>query len=99
MPEASLAERLSVGLTAPIATFAQSGFATVSGTVVDPQDRYLPNATVTVADAQRNVKHETKTDRNGHFELVGLPAGVYSMEVAVPGFQTLHESTTDFVDL
>jgi TonB family protein len=74
-------------LTLPVATFAQSGFATFSGTVVDPQDRLLPNATITVSDAQRNVKHETKTDRNGRFELVGLPAGDYTFEAKLPGFR------------
>ena len=78
-------------VTVPIATFAQGGFATVSGTVVDPQDRVLPGATITVADARRDVKHETKSDRTGHFELVGLPAGDYSIEVKLPGFRTLHD--------
>ena len=83
-----------VAITLPIATFAQGGFATLSGTVVDPQDRVLPAATVTVSDARRDVKHETKTDRNGRFELVGLPAGDYTVEVKVPGFRTFHDIGT-----
>ena len=83
-----------LALMAPIATFAQSGFATVSGTVVDPQDRFLPGATVTLTDAQRNVKHETRTDANGRFQLFGLPAGDYTMEVAVAGFRIMHDTGT-----
>jgi TonB family protein len=83
-----------VAITLPIATFAQGGFATFSGTVVDPQDRVLPAATVTVSDARRNVKHETKTDRNGRFELVGLPAGDYAVDVSVPGFRPFHDVGT-----
>jgi len=81
-----------VAITLPIATFAQGGFVTFSGIVVDPQDRLLPAATITVADARRDVKHETKTDRNGHFELVGLPAGDYTVEATFPGFRTLTDT-------
>jgi TonB family protein len=83
-----------IAITLPIATFAQGGFVTFSGTVVDPQDRVLPAATVTVSDARRDVKHETKTDRNGRFELVGLPAGDYTVDVKLPGFRTLHDIGT-----
>jgi len=81
-----------VAITLPIATFAQGGFVTFSGTVVDPQDRLLPGTTVTVSDVRRDVKHETKTDRNGHFELVGLPAGDYDVEAKLPGFRNLTET-------
>ena len=81
-------------LTLPVATFAQGGFATFSGTVVDPQDRLLPNATITVSDAQRNVKHETKTDRDGRFELVGLPVGDYTVEAKLLGFRNLTDTFT-----
>jgi len=83
-----------VAIALPIATFAQDGFVTFSGSVVDPQDRVLPGATVTVSDPRRDVRHETKTDRNGHFELVGLPAGDYTFEVKVPGFRSLADAFT-----
>ena len=79
-------------ITLPIATVAQSGFATFSGTVVDPQDRLLPKATITVSDAQRRVKHETTTDGNGRFELIGLPAGDYTVEAKLPGFRNLTDT-------
>jgi len=81
-----------VGVALPIATFAQGGYATFSGVVVDPQDRVLPATTITVSDARRNVKHETKTDRDGRFELVGLPPGDYAVEASLPGFRRLTDS-------
>ena len=83
-----------VAITLPIATFAQGGFVTFSGTVVDPQDRLLTAATVTVSDTRRDVKHETKTDQNGRFELVGLPIGDYTFEVKLPGFRNFVDSFT-----
>src|SRR5258705_12545997 len=81
-------------ITLPIATFAQGGFVPFSGPVVDPQDRLLPNATITVSDAARDAKHESKTDRNGRFELVGLPAGDYTVEAKLPGFRVLTDTLT-----
>jgi len=83
-----------VAIALPIATFAQGGFVTFSGTVVDPQDRLLPATTITVADGRRDVKHVTKTDRNGHFEVVGLPAGDYTVEAKLPGFRNITETFT-----
>ena len=83
-----------LAITLPIVSFAQGAFSTFSGTVVDPQDRLLPAATVTVSDARRDVKHETKTDRDGRFELVGLPAGDYTVEAKLPGFRTLTDTFT-----
>jgi beta-lactamase regulating signal transducer with metallopeptidase domain len=83
-----------LAITLPIATFAQGGFVTFSGTVIDQQDRLLPAATITVTDAARNAKHETKTDRNGRFELVGLPAGDYAVEAKLPGFRNLTDTLT-----
>jgi len=81
-----------LAMTLPVATIAQGGFATVSGTVVDPQDRVLPAATIIISDARRDAKHETKSDRGGHFELVGLPAGDYTIEAQVPGFHTFSDT-------
>ena len=85
---------VALAIALPIATFAQGGFATFSGAVVDPQDRLLPDATITVSDARRDVKHEMKTDRNGRFELVGLPAGDYTVEAKLPGFRNLTDTLT-----
>ena len=75
-----------LAITLPIAAFAQASFGSVSGLVVDQMDRVLPGTTITVTDGQRNVKHEVRTDRDGRFELVGLPAGTFTMETKLPGF-------------
>ena len=83
-----------VAMTLPIASFAQTTFATFSGVILDQHDRALPNTTVTLNDAVRNVKHETKTDANGHFELIGLPAGDYTYTAKQVGFRDLAGSLT-----
>ena len=75
-----------LAMTLPIAAFGQATFGSVYGVVVDPMDRLLPGTTITVTDTQRQVKHEVKTDRDGRFELIGLPAASYTMETKLPGF-------------
>jgi TonB family protein len=83
-----------LALMVPIASFAQGGFATFAGVVVDEHDRLLPATTVTLSDVLRNVKHETRTDSNGRFELIGLPSGNYTYEAKLPGFRNLTGSVT-----
>jgi beta-lactamase regulating signal transducer with metallopeptidase domain len=73
-------------LTLSVAAFAQGSFGSVYGVVVDPMDRLLPGTTITLTDQQRQVKHEVRTDRDGRFELIGLPIGAYSLEAKIPGF-------------
>jgi hypothetical protein len=73
-------------LTLSVAAFAQGSFGSVYGVVVDPMDRLLPGTTITLTDQQRQVKHEVRTDRDGRFELIGLPIGAYSFEAKIPGF-------------
>jgi TonB family protein len=69
---------------------AQGAFSTLSGSVVDPQNGVLPDVTMVLTNAQSGAKYEIRTDRNGHFEFVGLPPGRYSMDAALPGFAKLH---------
>lgn len=83
-----------VAVTLPIVSFAQTTFGTFAGVVLDQHDRVLPNTTVTLNDGVRNVKHETKTNANGRFEFIGLPAGDYTYTAKQLGFRDLAGSLT-----
>ena len=63
-------------------------FAGLSGAVLDPQSRGIPAVTVSLTNIGNQAKHEVRTDDLGQFEFVGVPAGQYQLEAAVPGFQT-----------
>ena len=78
----------------PIALFAQNRFSTISGSIVDPSNASLPGATVVAIDSTRGVRHEVLTNRNGRFEIVGLPDGQYMLEAGVPGFETYQQKLT-----
>jgi beta-lactamase regulating signal transducer with metallopeptidase domain len=88
----TLAALFAVAL--PIALFAQNTFATISGTIVDPSNGVLPGVNVVAIDTDRRVSHEVRSDRTGHFELIGLPQGNYALEAELPGFETFREKLT-----
>jgi beta-lactamase regulating signal transducer with metallopeptidase domain len=67
---------------------AQS-FSTVSGTLVDPFNRGLAGATVTLVNPQEQSKYEIKSDANGHYEFVGVPPGSYVLTAEQMGFATV----------
>jgi TonB family protein len=49
----------------------------------------LPNAVVTLTNADTQAKYEVRTNRDGRYEIPGLPAGRYVLESRVPGFQAI----------
>jgi TonB family protein len=75
-------------------TLAQVAFASFSGTIVDPSGGLLPGVTLSLVNGQTQAKQEVHSDRRGHFEFVGLPAGSYALAVLLPGFATLHQGVS-----
>ena len=73
--------------------FTQSQNGTLVGLVYDPQHDVINGVEVELSrvDASQPVSR-TITDTNGRFKFVGLPAGVYSLELALPGWQGQHFS-------
>jgi TonB family protein len=85
---------LSLALVLPIAGMAEQRFSTFSGTVVDQTNGLLPDTTLSLTNADRQARHEVRTDRNGHFEFVGLPDGDYALKVQQLGFAPVTEPVT-----
>lgn len=86
-----------VSITMPIAglsVFAQTRFATVSGTATDEGGAVLVNATLELSNVRTQAKYEVRTDQSGAFEFVGLPAGDYTFDARVLGFEPLTDAVT-----
>jgi hypothetical protein len=77
---------LALFLTGPTA-FAQSMFATLSGTVSDSSGAIIPGADVTVKNANSGDVRKVITNSEGFFNVSSLPAGTYDVETAVKGFK------------
>jgi TonB family protein len=70
---------------------AQARYSTLSGTVVDQTNGFLPNTTMVLTNAASRARYEVRTDATGHFEFVGLPPGEYTLQVTQLGFAGLTE--------
>ena len=84
---------LMMGVSIAIAS-AQGGFASLTGSIVDPMNGVLPGVTLVLTNVERQAKHEVLTDSSGRYEFVGLPPGDYLFEAKLPGFMTFKGKLT-----
>ena len=75
---------LSAALSLPV--LAQNSVGRISGTLTDLSGGVLPDADVTVTNAETQTSRTVKTDGNGFFVVTSLPAGTYIVRVEKPGF-------------
>src|SRR6266849_9606722 len=79
-------------LLCPFATYAQSTFGTILGTVRDNSGAVVPGANIRLTDTDENNSRETTANGNGDYEFVNTKPGHYKVEVTSQGFQT-YEAT------
>ncbi|MFZ3215726.1 MAG: TonB-dependent receptor [Candidatus Acidiferrales bacterium] len=80
-------------LAAPSRSFAQVNTVNLSGTILDPQNLAVKNATLTLQNPAKGVLRTATSDANGRYELVGLPPGTYMLTVEAAGFATLTDAS------
>src|SRR5215470_11495620 len=68
--------------------FAQSTYATVSGTIEDPSHALLPGVSVTATNTATSVVTTVVSNESGAYNLTSLLPGTYSVKAELPGFQT-----------
>jgi len=57
-----------------------------TGTIFDPSDGAVPNATIVMTNHKASTVDMTTSDAAGNFAFKALPAGEYEMKVLKPGF-------------
>jgi Carboxypeptidase regulatory-like domain/Peptidase family M1 domain len=77
---------LCVALLAIPLVIVHSAGGRIEGKVTDPKGAVVVGATVTVTDPVTGQTFTAITDKQGHYKIEGLPAGVYSLVVAATGF-------------
>lgn len=68
---------------------SQSTDATISGLVLDPSGRAIPNAKLIILNETTGAEYASKTDGAGLYTVPILPPGVYRLEVSKDGFKTI----------
>lgn len=72
--------------------FAQSFTASVRGVITDSTGGVVPNATVVLTDANRNIERKAVTDAAGRYIITALPPSAYTLSVEAPGFRKAERS-------
>jgi hypothetical protein len=67
---------------------AQGIYATLTGLVVDQSQAVIPNAKVTLKDAQSGSLRDAVTNTDGYFTFASVPVGAYEVVVEAKGFAT-----------
>lgn len=73
---------------------AQARFSSLSGTVVDETNGFLPGTTLVLINPTSKARYEVQSDRTGRFEFVGLPSGDYTLQAVQRGFAPFSEAIT-----
>ncbi len=77
-----------LALFVPTSAFAQYDTGSIVGIVRDQTGALVPEAKVRVTNIKTGRIHEVNTNREGEYEVPGLPAGPYKVEVEKTGFKT-----------
>jgi len=68
---------------------AQSQFGSVAGSVADQNGRTIAGVTLVLSNATAQTKYEVKSDVDGRYEFVSVPAGNYELTFEFPGMATI----------
>lgn len=74
------------------AIYAQSGNATLQGTVTDPSGAAVANAQIHITAQLTGVSRDVVSNNTGFYAAPNLSAGQYQLSISAPGFATKVES-------
>lgn len=87
--------RLALGLLCAVSivivfstgAFGQSDKSTIGGYVTDQSGAVVPNAKVLLTNEATRESYQATTDSQGHYTVINLSAGDYTLTVEAPGFK------------
>src|ERR1035437_5276114 len=75
-----------------VTAHAQSNYAVVRGSILDPQHRPVPGTHITITAAGTGVEREVVSNATGLYEIAGLPPGAYTLAVESAGFKKVSQA-------
>jgi hypothetical protein len=81
-------------LSSSSAALGQSNYASLSGTVFDPQQQAIPGASVQLTSDSTQASRQGTTNDQGIFQVNGLLPGQYKFSVQASGFAPLNQNVT-----
>jgi hypothetical protein len=84
---------IAISLVLSCSAFAQSLTAgTISGTVTDPNNAVVPNATVTIENAVTGYRQTVNTGSDGAFRFNNVPFNNYVLSISASGFSSARQT-------
>jgi hypothetical protein len=83
--------RWALALAFCLPALAQVTVGSVSGYVLDPDHRPIPQAVVTASDPARGTLREVRCDASGFYRIDGLPPATYRVRAAADRFRETEE--------
>lgn len=77
-----------------VSLIAQAPTGTIAGTITDESGAVVPNATITITNKETAATRTLTSGSDGSFNAAAMPAGVYEVRSAVPGFRTIVREAT-----
>lgn len=78
-------------MLAAVALSAQVTTSEITGTISDSGGAVIPNAKVTITNAELGITRTTETNSSGYFAVSALPPGTYQIRVEAPGFSVAEQ--------
>jgi hypothetical protein len=75
-----------------ITAHAQSNYAVVRGSILDPQHRPVPGTHITITAAGTGVERKVVSNATGLYEIAGLQPGAYTLAVESAGFKKVSQA-------
>ena len=72
--------------------FAQSNYASLSGTVFDPQHQAIPGASIQLTSESTHSVRQVSSNEQGIFQITGLLPDLYKVTVQAKGFALFNGS-------
>src|SRR6202049_494277 len=79
-------------LLSAVPCLAQAGRAELFGTIQDPSGLPVAGAKVEAEEIATGARFDAASDQSGHYHLLGLPTGAYTLSVQQPGFRDYRQS-------
>src|ERR1700722_1144625 len=87
----SLKTYILCSFTFALTVFAQSDRGTITGTVTDQAGAAVPSLEIVLRNVATDAVFKSVTTSVGDYTATSLPAGLYQLTVAAPGFKTFHQ--------
>jgi hypothetical protein len=91
----SLVFAMCLCLVAAVASAQNITTGSIAGVVTDAQGGVLPGATVTATHVDTGTAYETVTNAEGHFSIINVRVGRYTIAAAMSGFKDLKQENVD----